>query len=98
MNTSEMEHVLEGHLALVSVAFLPDGNKFMSGSDLTVWIWDIMTGEVTSLSPSETIKLPDGSMVIHIIPGYFQLLTPRERKVSLSWHKDWILTEPPMDG
>ena len=95
MNTSEMDPVL-GHSGWVrSVAFSPDGIQLVSSSfDRSV---RIMTGDVTSLPASKSVTLPDGSTATHIIPGEFQILAPGEEEVSLSWRKEWILTDPPME-
>ena len=82
-----------------SATFVPDGLWVISGAlDHTVRIWDTVTGEPTVLPERESIPLSDGSIVTHIFPGFFQLLAPGEQKVSLSYGKEWILTNTPFEA
>ena len=79
-----------------SVAFSPDGTCVVSGSwDDSVLIWDLITGESTSLPYSESFEFPDKSTVTHTFPGMFQLLAPDQQVVSVSRDRKWILTRRP---
>jgi WD40 repeat protein len=96
-STGKMERELMGD-SVTSVAFTTDGTRVVSGSerDKSLRVWDTSTGESTSLDEFESLQLPDGSKVCHIIPGKFQLLGPGEQ-VSISQDMKWLLTDEPSE-
>ena len=85
----EIERVLKGDRVWSAVALSPAGTHMVSGHlDTSVLIWDIITGESTSLPPF-SIK----SKAAHTFPGQFQHFAADQQVVSLSLDRKWILTD-----
>ena len=82
--TGEVEAELKGHMNWVMcVAFSQDGSHVVSGSlDKTVQIWNTVTGE-SQLMTTNTITLPDASIVQNAGKGKFHISYPEKHTLGI---------------